>query len=304
VGERGQGPGQLIVPDGLGWWGTSGDTVWVKDNQRRITLFTTDGEYARSFEWGLPDYLDSWRAQEPDVMLGDGTTVAIARKKPPEPLLDSRLIRYDPQTSEIKNEVARLRRIEYVRQTGNTSLRLPIPYHELVAYSPDGTWVAVVDRAAAGLPEVGQLPIHAMDANGDTLWSRTFAYEPAAIPQSLVDSLFNARLESRLAQASRTGETRDQARAWTEERITFPGHWPPILSALVGQDGRLWLEWYAPEGSVSEWWVLDREGRPAGRIAPAKRIAAFAADADALWAAETDALEVPYVVRYRIEGRE
>jgi hypothetical protein len=302
IGERGQGPGQFMVPDGVGWWGSPGDTIWVKDNQPRISLFTTEGEYVRSFRWATPDYLDSWRVREPDVMLADRTGLVVAGKKPPEPLLDSRLIRYNAETGEITGEIARLRRIEAVRAGSNTTLRLPIPYHELVAFAPDGSWVAVVDRAASGLPEVGELPIHAIDANGDTLWSRTFTYQPVAIPQPLIDSILDARIEARFALAARTGETRDQSRAFIEERVTFPGHRPPITSALIGQDGRLWLEWYAPEGSVGEWWVLDREGRPVGRIAPPRKMAAVAADEDALWAVETDALDVPFVVRYRIDG--
>jgi hypothetical protein len=188
-----------------------------------------------------------------------------------------------------------------VRSTETTSIRLPIPYHELVAYSPDGSWLAVVDRAARGLPEVAELPVHALSSSGDTLWSRVFTYQPIEIPRTLIDSLLDARTDSRFALAPRTGETREQARAWVEERYTFPGHRPPIENAVIGQDGRLWLEWTGPEGTPWEWWVLDDQGRPEARVVPPKRIVPYAADADGLWAVEEDALDVPFVVRYRID---
>jgi hypothetical protein len=194
VGQRGQGPGELILPNAVGWWGGGTDTVWVRDNQRRITLFTVDGEYASSFEWTAnTPYREEWQLYRPDMIGPDGGGLGLVRKAPPAELLDSKVVRFDLLTGSVQSEIATVRRVEMVRQTSTTSLRLPIPYHELVAYAPDGTWIAVVDRAAPGLPEVGQLPVHAISIAGDTLWSRTFEYQPVPIAQSMIDSILDER---------------------------------------------------------------------------------------------------------------
>ena len=90
-----------------------------------------------------------------------------------------------------------------------------------------------------------------------------------------------------------------------------PGYGPitsfrdPLVQESRGFDGRLWIEWTATETSPGEWWALGQGGRPQGRVAPSRRIAVAAADSEVLWAVEHDALDVPFVVRYRIaEARE
>jgi hypothetical protein len=300
VGQRGRAPGEFQLPNAIGWWGGGRDTIWVRDQQRRITVFTADGTYARTIGWNLIPYLSEWTMNRPDVMLPDGSAVGLAVKNAPAERLDSRLIRVDLVSGTVQKEIARLRRVEMVRQTGNTTLRLPIPYHELVAYAPDGTWIAVVDRAAPGMPEVGELPVHAISVEGDTLWSRTFNYQPIPIPQTLIDSILDERTENRRQTMIRTGGNLADVREWVESRYTFPGHRPPIQTALIGQDGRLWLEWTDPADGPGEWWALSSEGVPAGRIRPTQRIRPLAAGDEVVWALEMNELDVPFVVRYRI----
>ena len=304
VGVRGEAPGEFVAPMRLGWWGSRRDTIWVQDGTRRISLFTTAGEFIRAFERQSFEYEQLWSVPRPDIILPDGTALGVASKGVPEELSDFRIVHYHPETGPVYRAIAVLERGLAIRAvpTAAATVRQPIPDHELFAYAPDGAWLVIADRRAEGLPEIGRLPLHAIGIDGDTLWSRHLLYQPQPILREELDTLEVRRDRYRDFLVSTAGWTPAAA----EERsqlISQPGHRPPAERIIVGQDDRIWLEWAAPPLQAAGWVVISGAGQPLATLAHQGRIDVLAADAQFLWVLELDALDVPYVVRYQLAER-
>jgi hypothetical protein len=177
----------------------------------------------------------------------------------------------------------------------------PISDAPFVAHAPDGNRMIIVERSTA--PEADTtVTLHAIASSGDTLWSRRFRYAPLALPAAEIDSLLAPRIEGfkRFARLERKLSD-DEAELAYRESVEVPGHRPPIRSARVALDGRIWLEWNAPPGMPSDWWLLNSEGEPLTIVRPSMPISAAGVAGDHLWAVELDEMDVPYLVRYRVD---
>ena len=70
-----------------------------------------------------------------------------------------------------------------------------------------------------------------------------------------------------------------------------------------GSDGSLWLQREDTGADTFRWIVLDVDGLPVGEVhLPREGFSIAWSDSETLWAIEPDALEVPWLVRYRIVG--
>jgi hypothetical protein len=299
AGREGEGPGEFTGMREFGWWGDSRDTVWVVDLNRRVSLFNADGEFTRSFSWPRIEHLSGYFAERPLALLTDGTALGRAADRE---LTDFRIIRYDLAREEVLTEVARLERYDFVSNPPFMGGSAPVlmPDNELVAFSSNGEWLAIVDRRADGLPDMGRVPVHALSADGDTLWSRLYSYEPLPIPQAERDSIVNGKvvgLQEALAQRN-AAVSREEIRDGVIETFTLPGHRPPVLRTMIDQDDRLWLEWAAAPGAVPRWSLHDRNGDLSAWVEVPRRVQIWAATGNFFWSVETDELDVPYVVRY------
>jgi len=173
---------------------------------------------------------------------------------------------------------------------------------------PDGQALSL----AAYQPAVGsnqddpRVRVTSLSTSGDTLWDRRFGYSPDRIPQSEVDSILRYHVEGfqRFAALDASLSEADAERAY-RQAIRIPDHRPPVAGAWVDRDGRMWLQWSAAPGLPGELWMLNSEGDPVARLTPPRRLTIQAVDREFLWATETDELDIPYLVRYRIspEGR-
>jgi hypothetical protein len=303
----GEGPGEFMGVGGMGWWGGRTDTLWVADfTLRRVSLFAVSGTFARSVPLPEIEYGDSFRVQVPHAIGPDGHAVAVAGTKPgltregPVPILS-----FDIATGVVRREVGKL------AKTGTLTIRSrgatvstgvhPISDAPFVAHAPDGNRMIIVERSTA--PEADTtVTLHAIASSGDTLWSRRFRYAPLALPAAEIDSLLAPRIEGfkRFARLERKLSD-DEAELAYRESVEVPGHRPPIRSARVALDGRIWLEWNAPPGMPSDWWLLDSEGEPLTIVRPSMPISAAGVAGDHLWAVELDEMDVPYLVRYRVD---
>jgi hypothetical protein len=74
----------------------------------------------------------------------------------------------------------------------------------------------------------------------------------------------------------------------------------PVTALAAGQDGSIWLRREAVPGDSATWDVLDGDGRLQGTVRLPADQRVVAATAKAVATLETDALDVPYVMRYRL----
>jgi hypothetical protein len=299
IGREGRGPGEFVGPSRMGWWRGGRDTIWVYDLQPRMSLFRTDGTLIRDFVPERVEYQERWIVRRPEIVLADGSAIGVASKQQGEELNDYRVVRYG-ESANPPTEIARISRaisVRYDLQFAVTAT-IPIPDAELVAYAPNGRWLVVADRRAQGMPPVGRLPVHAIGTEGDTLWSRTFDYAPLPLQQSEIDSTEARRQFMRTFHLER-GRSKETV-AQRTQLITLPDHRPPVDRVLIGEDDTVWLEWAAPPGQHGDWLVLSSSGDPVATVEHPLRLDAYSTSRTTVWAVELDALDVPYVVRYRV----
>jgi NAD(P)H-nitrite reductase large subunit len=73
-----------------------------------------------------------------------------------------------------------------------------------------------------------------------------------------------------------------------------------VSHVVAGRDGTIWLR-REERGGVTRWEVLDASGSVVARLDVPAALRILAADRTDVWGVETDDLDVPYVVRYRVE---
>jgi hypothetical protein len=299
-GRRGEGPGELLSPSALGW---VGDTLWVIDPmQLRTTLFRADGRVVRTVPWRVGSAASG--PAVPTALLTGGS--ALTRIDGPAELVATGRMTRGP--------VLRTDREGRVRDTlawhplGHQVLRIAAggrrlytsqPWDDtpLLAAAPDGGAVVLVEREAAR-GERGNFTVTRLDARGDTLYSRRFAYAAVEVPRGFRERF--ARETARgLAAALRAapGPLEEVVR----REVFVPRYRPPVTAVVAGRDGTVWLRREEREGAaVVTWMVLDPRGRVEAEVRAPRELAVQQAERGAVWGVVRDELGIPYVVRYRV----
>lgn len=178
------------------------------------------------------------------------------------------------------------------------------------------------------------------EADADTAWSRTYPYRPGSTPSPPIPRAWSSWSGSRLTRKLSTGApagarvvpvTEDRLRrelegvragpvdptdvsddpdppgpdemlGELERRGLVPAHLPPVTAVKPAQDGTLWLRREATGEDAAVWLVLSGEdGEPRGEVTLPADQEVITALGDVLVILEEDELEVPYILRYRIE---
>lgn len=95
-------------------------------------------------------------------------------------------------------------------------------------------------------------------------------------------------------------------KTFVRDSLDAPGFFPPVTEVIIGTDGRIWLarEGLIPPPPIARRYdVLDAGGRPAGMLTLERPGRIMAATSDAVWIVETDADDVPTLLRYPIVRR-
>lgn len=89
------------------------------------------------------------------------------------------------------------------------------------------------------------------------------------------------------------------------DSMALGGLQPPVNDLVDTPSGRVWLRRDAtptPEGA--RWWVLDLGRRtPVAEVLVPGNTRIAAVREDQAWGVRTDSLDIPYVVRFRVERR-
>jgi hypothetical protein len=172
------------------------------------------------------------------------------------------------------------------------------PFDEglLAELAPDGSGVVVVDRAAAPNLEAFTYRVSLIDPDRDTVFSTGVTYEPVAVSAQ--------RLAEEVSERMADRRTDGPSPAAIEEALRgadlIPPALPPVTDLAVGQDGTVWIKREETLADSVLWQVLDRAGQLQGQLHLPEAQTVVAAQGDLMVAVELDALDVPYLVRYRI----
>lgn len=305
LGTKGEGPGEFRSVTEMGWLA---DTLWVLDTRlRRLTLFP-GGEEAELAT--LPLHLELGFPYLPGTafaLLADGTALLrpelgiaefIAGSANRVPILR---IGRDLQVRDTVSwqPISFHSRLLLRTEDGGflVSSNQPFDDSPLFRVEPNGRAIVRVERRVANEKGAGLFRVTRMSPGGKVLWSRRFQYVPESVRSNVQDSVV-AALAERFSSQFRNP---DAARKAVREGLFLPAVAPPVTDCLVGYDGTVWLrrDVFASDGT--EWTVLDPDGRillEARTIGPARLLAANGHQA---WGVEYDELDVPHLVRYRLE---
>jgi hypothetical protein len=313
LGGPGEGPGEFQSPGPMGWLA---DTLWVLDYRGyRFSLFSPAGAYLSSFSVPFATIDDPAEIQPPRAsgLLFDGTVwgepPAFSNMVADGTITHRTLLAMtrDGEVGDTLGSVAigrnqwGISEPESERQAGMYRNQ---PYADgpLWWFAADEHALIVVDREAPASPELATLRVSKIGFDGDTLFAVVVAFEPLAIDAAEVDSILDAVGES-LAQSPFFGVTPARGRVIAEATLYRPALRPGATELRIAKDGGIWIAG-VPDGlGRTEWLVLDRDGRPTGRVGLSSRVNPLVIEPPLLWGAERGELDVPYVVRYRIEAR-
>lgn len=309
VGRAGEGPGEFTNLTRIGWLG---DTLWALDpGLRRVSLFSPDLEYARSFPQpiGIHDGTPSPEEEsEPNsvfvqaVLNGGDLRVTASFRPARRPAwaegLDSgttALMRIG--VDGLFRHILALRQPDpcvvsfAIGERGSGSTRIPFCSRQLDTSWEGGDDVVLVN-VAEPVEANGSYRVTRIAASGDTVFSREFGYTPTTVTQSAIDSL-SARMEQAYANLP------SQARAAMPRPDPAP-YFGPLRGLLLGRDGSVWLE----EHSLTpghHWLILDATGEPVGRVSVPANFRLMTAELGTLWGLEADEDGLESIVRYRVD---
>lgn len=301
-GGRGEGPGEFQSLAGLAW---VGDTLWVLDwQQHRFNLFTSDGAFVRVVKVEtLAPTRGTLSMRIPGGLLSDGSVWA--GESFPSGLIESgqvtqRALLHMAFDGAILDTIALIPMghgtLTLKGENATTYANQPFSDAPTFAQLADSAFL-VVDREVR--EKEPHFTLTKLGLAGDTIWQRSYRYQPLALHKAEVDSVV-ATLAKRFDGVPGVGSGRP-AQARIREALYVPAHRTPIRAVLGARDGSIWLEVTDPSPSTSRWLVLDRDGdREAEVWLPSRTIPRWVGP-DAVWAVYRDELDVPYLVRYRID---
>jgi hypothetical protein len=182
----------------------------------------------------------------------------------------------------------------FPREDGITYSLQPVRDDALFDVSPDGDEIVVVQRDAPTSKGEAFVTVSKIRPDGDTLYSRSFAYEPIPVDQGkILRFLFGADRPG-LGPVSRKEY---------EDKLSLPPFLPPVSEIEVGEDGAVWLR--REDDFVSQsfrWDVLDTSGNPIYWVELPRAIRPHWVAEQACWGVELGEYDIPYVVGFGVGG--
>lgn len=298
-GRAGDGPGELQRPSEIG---RSGDLVWIGDPWGgRVEFFDRSGQPVRSVRWRIePDSLGAF--QVPTFVLADGSILA-----GPVPLSVGAAVRgvlqhrdYSTATEEgtIQSEL-------YVQAvvpgdffaTDRVLGGHPLMQSPLVDFYPDGSGIAVAERYEATAADSAAYRLLSIAPDGSRRFDLTVPYEPVSA-EGWLEHYVSIRERDML---ERSGSIERELLAGVAEALDDRSFYPPTTELVAGTDGSTWVRREETVTDSVQWAVFDTSGRRIARATTAKDLRIVAASWEEVWAVEQDQLDVPFLLRMKVE---
>ena len=305
IGRSGQGPGEFLSVGRLTWFG---DTLVVSDSrQGRLTLLDPSGKVLETHQIPVPA-APGYSPGAATAMLRNGSALGEPSSRSSqtdrqrenfpvyrvnqagEPLDTIGWSRPARGRLTLRNDEGLLHAVIFFRP-------LIESFSESLLWLPDphGAGILLVERPTADNPDSARFRVTRLTAEGDTVFSRQYRYTPRAVPDSV-----NDRMAREIAKLSRLPNRIEALRA-ARRALDLPPFFSPIRYVVAGADGTVWLRREERPGPSDIWNVLDERGNVQAVVTVPKGTDLHYADKENVWGVVTDDLDIPYVVRYRID---
>ncbi len=84
--------------------------------------------------------------------------------------------------------------------------------------------------------------------------------------------------------------------------MDFPEYQPAIQYPWAAENGSIWVRLWSGNQPTAQWLLIDPVGRPTGRVELPSGATLLWHEGAVVWVSEPDGYEVPWLVRYRLEG--
>lgn len=331
MGRRGSGPGEF---ERAPRFGVVGDTVWaVSIAPSRITLFRRDGTllsasraadvlvalprgYGHVLPWimrsdgrfaGWMGMIGSMATQPPSgvqptdsipmpLVLFDATgavtdTAGWAPWPPPH-------MWHPPSAGDEEFKMV---------QVGGRPHMVPMPPSRHPWWEPLSEGYLSIETPLPETADHGVFSVTRVGLRGDTVYHREYHYMPVRYTSADLDSI-----------AARAGRGGPGGMVAYRPGAPVPDDWQAIANRLraemkfpdfklpldggpwLAQDQSLWLRLSDSNDSTAHWVILNDQGRPHGQLELPARVRPMWNRGDTFWAVELDALDVPWLVKFRI----
>ena len=301
IGGPGEGPGEFQAPF---QFGLIGDTLWVRDLlTQRISWFDAGGELL-------------FETRGSGIVVETGAAGGLLRIFPGRPLPNGfvepdlsftaglvgsfsvPIIRFD-RLGEVVDTVGWEQR-EFTRgpvRVGGRDLYPPSLRPTSPVERTQGSDSIVLSWSVPAGQADGLLDIVRLDPIGDTLYHGRLRYTPLPTPTSVLDSLLTGPVSRARFFAVSEREMEDAIRS----AIELPSFRPAVRRTQVGRDGTVWIELGTPSPDTAHWVLIEPDGTPRGRLGLPIRMTVEYSDGPTVWVVERDEVDVPWLVRLRVE---
>jgi hypothetical protein len=288
-GKKGGGPGEFTL---LSEIGQIGDTLFAVDDRsgrRRAHFYDSRFRSVRTVSLPLIRIPSSNRMATSIVPLAGGRVFA---RGAPDLRTQATTYYVAELSGANPREIARATATRgLLTVPGDTTLTASSPVlamyddYTLARVAPGGGFILVVDRTAAKVSTRGSYRLTSVRPDGSQAWTREYSYKPA--PLSSLPA--QAAILDLAAQNEQFFGGRQAAETALRKALgPLPKFLTPVLDAVVGSDGSIWLARQALNGSI-QWEVLDSSGAPMATVTfPSSTIPLAAASRGGLWSVAAD----------------
>ena len=287
VNIQGNGPGQFVRPPILVPY-ASNDSLLIRDAQnRRWTVFSSDGQTHRSFLPGMPPHFIGGT-----VGAASDSGIIVMVTLGGTPMVEGQImqpidVHWINLTSRNRAAVAQFSTHAFsVNDLGGipTSLRVPFTTRPSAAVGVHGFFVTGGER-----PEV-----RAFDNSGKLIRLLRLIEDPRRVKPEDVKGAIDS-LVARFTTAQ------SKAR-WAYEQMDIPARWPAFQSVRVDRLGWIWVELFRPPHHLTpQWMVFDSSGVARGIVDFPAGLEVQDIGLDYVLGRWLDDLRVEYVRRYRLD---
>lgn len=300
IGRQGEGPGEFRHLTMIGW---TADTLYATDFLlQRLSLFSETGEHFQTERVHPPLLAESRRGSYPIGLTADGNVISHSQL-PSAMIADGRLTSSPWALVSRDGKVIRNLATLDLRETSGAApagtwtvhFRHPMSNRTYLALHPRGTSMAVV-RQPAGKDSPGNYEVLRLRPDGSTIYAKNYAYTPRALSAEVSDSLYDE-----LARDMSSWLPPARAAAAAKKYLIVPATYPPVSSVVLGRDDSVWLRKEDVGGAPVRWLVLDPQGSIRATVNAPAGLKIHYADESTVWGVVHDALDTPFVVRFRLQ---
>lgn len=285
TGRFGEGPGEF---QWLSWIGEcSADSLFVFDSVlKRVSVFTLDGAFVRSFELAspastlVPQHLTCDR--QGHLLVGTRRIIADQERGPYRTTASVWVADTEGQVSTRIGRFPGDERYRFSRSDGPRALG------RRTVQAIGG------DRIFVGTGDSFRIRVYVLD--GDAL--PPIVVEQ--VPRPITDADIDRFIEEQVAGIDDPDQRRFRYRQW--EELDYPAVFPPYSDLRVDSDGNLWVRTYPiPGDEMVRWRIFDPQGTEVARLDVPEQLSILHATEEHVLGRWTDDLGVEYVRLYALE---